>query len=267
MSRELPDHFVNTVEGYTDLNMLEEAAEECLRMVEADPTNRKFLTYAVGKVSMGTPAQRSKLFPCLDAYLQAHPDDLYVVEYHAALLAVENRHAEALAQFARIPYEKREHDAYWLWFRTLIDAGELAQARDWIRTVWPAYSLKVRSDEFTTYVKFLWDVSWCLFKLEEYTEAEAGFKSVIELDPCALGAYLDLGRLFVRLNRPQEAIPVFKRGLRLTWKEIDQQCSYPGIIGYFPEERRQIEAQIRDELTKLQSSTTKELHEVHPAPR
>jgi len=34
---KLPEHFGNTVEGYTDLNMLEEAAEECLRMVESVP--------------------------------------------------------------------------------------------------------------------------------------------------------------------------------------------------------------------------------------
>lgn len=247
----LSTQFVDEVEGYTDLNMLDTAADACLRRVEADPTNPDVLAFAVGKVSMGTKAQINQLFPFLESYLATHPDDLKVVEVYAALLSVAKRNAEALAQFARIPFHLRRHDAYWLWFRTLLDAGGFTEARQWIRDTWPAYSERVRTEEFATYIKFLWDISACLFNLGELEEAAAGYQSLLDLDPNALGAYLDYGQLLVRMNRRDEAASVFECGLKLTWKDIDAQCSYPGIMGYCSDERRDYEAKMRAELAKL----------------
>src|ERR1035441_392427 len=156
---QLPEHFVNTVEGYTDLNMLEEATEECLRMVERDPDNAELLVYSAGKASMGTSAQIQRLLAPIERYLNACPEDLPVREARAALLSIQNRYDESLADFARVPADKRRYDANWLWFRTLIDAGRKREINTWIKEVWPDYSHKVRSAQFSTYIKFLWDVS------------------------------------------------------------------------------------------------------------
>lgn len=251
---KLPEHFVNTVEGYVDLNMLETAADECLSMVGRYPDNAELLVYSAGKVSMGTPQQINQLLAPINKYLQQHPDALPVREVLAVLLSIVKRYDESLEEFSKVPPEKRRHDANWVWFKTLIVSGATNKALHWIRTVWPKYSHKVRSADPDAYIKWLWDVSVCLSEAGECEEAERGYKFLLKNDPGAIGVYLDYGKLLARTKRKEEAVSILRQGMRLTWKEIDDQRTYPGVIGYCLNERRQIENEINEELKKLQPS-------------
>ncbi len=251
----LPGDFVNTVEGYVDLNMLEEAAEECLRMVDRFPDHGELLAYSAGKISLGSSDQIKRLLRPIERYLRTHPNDLRVRECLAVLLSLEKRYAESLHEFAKVPPKRRQHDANWVWFKTPIDSGANEEVRQWIANIWPAYSVRIRKEAFREYLKFLWDVSAFLLKDGQYEEAEAGYRFLLDNDPGAIGAYLDYGKLLMYVGRKEGAIAVFRRGLSLSSREVDEQSSYPGgIIGCFRHERCAIENEIKDKLRQLETT-------------
>lgn len=251
MSKAL-QQFKENIEGYVDLNMVEEAAAECLKLVAAYPDDRELLLYSAGTVSLGTPEQIKHMVSALARYLGVHPDAQRIRESYAVLLSLDGRTLESLAQFALVPPELLRHNAHWVWFKTLLGSGDKERVRKWIAETWPKYSARVRGDDLHEYLKFLWDVSAFLMTDGRLEEAATGYQSLLEHDPRLLGAYLDYGRLLVKLGRLTEARTVFNRGLALTDAQIDEQgCYAGGIVGYYLPERRAIMAEIKTELQRL----------------
>jgi tetratricopeptide (TPR) repeat protein len=65
------------------------------------------------------------------------------------------------------------------------------------------------NDTFTHYAIALEYVS-----LKQFSDAVAKFESIIKIDPIYIPAYHQLGLLFAQLNRKEEAIDVFERGIK-----------------------------------------------------
>lgn len=237
MNELLPQPFVDSVEGYVQLNMLAEASTECLRMVQSQPLSTDLLVYCAGTVSLGTNEQIQELLSVLDKFLVNHADDYQVREVRAVLLGLLKRYPESLAEFAKVPEDKKRHDARWVWFKTLINAGAEHQIWSWIQNVWPTYSHQVRQADFSTYLKFLWDVSAQQVQYGFYEEAAYGYRFLLANDPGAIDLYLQYGKLLIRLNKLDKAWEIFQQGLNLSQKQIDGQNCYPGAIGYFAHER------------------------------
>jgi tetratricopeptide (TPR) repeat protein len=69
----------------------------------------------------------------------------------------------------------------------------------------------------------------CLNQLGRKSEAEAGFRKTIELDPSDPGPLNALGRLLVETGRSEEAEPLFQQGARL---EKERRSAAPGEIQF-----------------------------------
>ena len=93
-------------------------------------------------------------------------------------------------------------------------------------------SLPRESAEIVIYVKILYNISTCYFKLQKFQETIFYCQKVVEIDPSYIKAYYRSGQALKALDRIEDALQVLKIGLPMAKNSLDIEMQRSYILFY-----------------------------------
>jgi tetratricopeptide (TPR) repeat protein len=242
------NRFMDEVNGFITLNMMEEASRLCLGRDWDFTSEREVLAYTAGVVTLAGEPQIREARERLADYVGSYPDDHGVRQRYALLLFSEGKPQESVQEFARVPDWALNPAERWMWLQAFMRVGRPEAVHAWFTDTWPHYASWVRRNAFDYYLKFLWTVSFYWAAHGRLDLADRGYRTLLGWDATSTVWLLEHGRVLRALGQAEKAEDTFRTVLNLKPSEIDDQFLYPHAIAYAADHERWLRNEILREV-------------------